>query len=478
MLATIFLNPNREGIIFSTLTLIPTLTMNNTYYISKYNFYIVEDNQYYIYNTISGCIVKLSHRLYSYIEGNDDRQMINANGMSNKLISMLLCNHIIYSQEHEESAYLEYQQKRDMHDDSFLSMVMLPTLKCNLRCHYCYEKDKNISLSEDALNTLKLFFDNQSKHRKYIAIRWSGGEILTYWSQIKELSKSIIESCQKNNCVYISSAISNGSLLTSAIVDEMVECNIKSLQITLDGDEVHHNRVRYYKDGKGTFKQILNSIAIASQRLKVIVRINLDKHNYPSIENLFKTLSSTNINRSNIQIFCKPVLCTAVRTPINDIFTPEEFYNVELALLQLSQKYELPYSFHWGIKGHHTRCAYSGIQGFYVTPNMKLYKCPVYLDQGAEQDNSVGYIDKNGEMIIYNYSELLKSLSYSPFDNEECIKCKVLPICHGKCPIFWENSERSNDAGCIPEKYSIVEKVKYAIRSKLQMNAYNNSGII
>lgn len=452
--------------------------MNNIYYISYYNFYIIEDNEYYIYNTISGYIVKLSIQLYRYIKFCADKRIIDVSGMSEKLINLLLHNRIIYSQEHEEFAYLEYLHKRDMHDDSFLSMVMIPTLKCNLRCHYCYEKDKNISLSEDALNTLKCYFDNQSKIRKYITIRWSGGEILTYWNQIKELSKSIMESCHKNNCSYISSAISNGSLLTTAIVDEMVECNIKSLQITLDGDEAHHNRVRYYKDGKGTFKQILNSIVIASQRLKVIVRINLDKHNYPSIENLFKILSSTDINRSNIQIFCKPVLCTAVRTPINDTFTPEEFYNVELALLQLSQKYELPYSFHWGVKGHYTRCAYSAIQGFYVTPDMKLYKCPVYLDQGAEQDNSVGYIDKNGEMIISNYSELLKSLSYSPFDNEECIKCKVLPICHGKCPIFWENSERSNDAGCIPEKYSIVEKIKYAIRNKLQMNAYNNSGII
>lgn len=81
-------------------------------------------------------------------------------------------------------------------------------------------------------------------------------------------------------------------------------------------------------------------------------------------------------------------------------------------------------------------------------------------------------------MLLSNYSELMKSLSYSPFNNEECSKCKVLPICHGKCPILWEDSGRIVDSGCIAEKYTIEEKIRYAIRNRIQMNAYNNSGII
>lgn len=188
--------------------------------------------------------------------------------------------------------------------------------------------------------------------------------------------------------------------------------------------------------------------------------------------------TSSNVNRQNIQLFCKPVICTNVRTPQNDTFTQKEFYDIELALLDLSQKYNLPYSFHWGVKGRNTRCAYSGIQGFYLTPDLKLYKCPIYLDQGGNKDNSVGYINSEGEMLLSNYSELMKSLSYSPFNNEECSQCKVLPICHGKCPILWENSGRIVDSGCIAEKYTIEEKIRYAIRNRIQMNAYNNSGII
>lgn len=450
------------------------------YYISKYNFYLEEaETGCYIYNAVSGNILKLSHRLYAYIKQQDaDNKNVDSMFMDDKITTVLKEGKIIYTTQTEERNYLEYLYLRDTYDDSFLSLVLLPTLKCNLSCHYCYEKEKNVTMSNIAIERLKLFFTKQAKRRKCISVRWSGGEIMTCWNIVKQLSRYVIEQCELYNCSYVASAISNGSLLTDDKINEMLECGIKSLQITLDGDRKHHNDVRKYKDGTGTYDKILTNIKIASKKMKVIVRLNLDKKNFPSIENLFQDISSLDANMYNIQIFCKPVVCTAVRTPINDIYTQKEFYYVELSLLKLSQKYDLPYSFHWGAKGRNTRCAYSGVQGFYVTPNMNLYKCPVFLDQGEGKDNPVGHINSSGEMILTNYTEFMKGLSYSPFTNEECKYCKVLPICHGKCPVLWEKSGRIEECGCISEKYSIEEKIRYALRNKIQMNAYNKSGIV
>lgn len=450
------------------------------YYISKYNFYIEEAKTCcYIYNAVSGSILKLSHRLYAYIKQQDEgSKNVDSELMSDVVTEVLKENKIIYLTRTEERSYLEYLYLRDTYDDSFLSLVLLPTLKCNLNCHYCYEKEKNTTMDNTAIEQLKVFFTKQAKLRRCITVRWSGGEMMTYWDEIKQLSKHIIKQCELNECSYVASAISNGSLLTENRLDEMLECGIRSLQITLDGDRNHHNEVRKYKNGAGTYDKILGNIEFASKKMKIIVRLNLDKNNYSSIENLFRDISSLDVNKSNIQIFCKPVVCTAVRTPINGMYTQNEFYDIELSLLKLSEIYNLPYSFHWGINGRNTRCAYSGIQGFYVTPNMRLYKCPVFLDQGKEKDNSIGYINSIGEMVFTNYTEFVKGISYSPFKIEECKYCKVLPICHGKCPVLWENSGRVKESGCISEKYSIEEKIKYAIRSKMQMNAYNKSGIV
>jgi len=447
-------------------------------YLSRYYFFIREGGQFYVYNVVSGSILRVSYRLFRFLRYFDNKSLCISGGRFNeKTINKLLENKILYSRNCSEQDFLRYKYLKDKYDDSFLSVVVLPTLKCNLDCHYCYEKEKNQFISDTNFEILKTFFAKQSQIRKYITVRWSGGEILTSWDKIKQLSYHIKRCCEVNNCDYVASAISNGTLLTPKIVNDMCDCNIYSLQVTLDGSREFHDKVRYFKNGDGTFNRIVSSIEIASQKMKVIVRINVDKKNFPSIEELFKSLSNRNINRNNIQLFCKPVICTTVRMPKNEIYSHKEFYDIEMRLLQLAELYNLPYAFHWGIKGYHVRCAYCGIQGYYLTPDLKLYKCPIYIDDGHDL-NSIGFIDTNGNMVISNYPLVLKSLSYAPFDIYECKNCKVLPICHGKCPVIWELSGRKNDEGCIPEKYSIAQKIKYALRNSFQMHAYDNGGVI
>lgn len=129
------------------------------YYISKYNIYLEEDKGYYIYNIVSGNILKLSHRLYMYIKQCDDNDIgIDSIVMNSKIATLLKDNNIIYSTPTEEKSYLEYKYLKDTYDDSFLSLVLLPTLRCNLRCHYCYEKEKDAIITNESIEYLKNFF--------------------------------------------------------------------------------------------------------------------------------------------------------------------------------------------------------------------------------------------------------------------------------------------------------------------------------
>lgn len=444
---------------------------------SKYNLLIEENNCFYIYNLISGCIFKISFPLYEFfckLKAKD--KAISASLFKEDLLSYLLENKILYDESEDELQSLMFHYNRDKFDSSFLSLVMLPTLKCNLNCHYCYEKEKTLSLTDKDMMKLKLFFSKQAALKKFITVRWSGGECLLIWNKIRELSNYIINECNNNRCTYSASVITNGTLLTSEIVEEMLECNVRSLQITLDGAKEIHDSIRFEKSGKGSFNDVIKGIEIASKKMKVFVRINVDKNNFSSMEQLFQTIAKSKINTKNIQLFCKPVLCTLARTPQTNLFSHKEFYEVEKALLKLAEIYELPYAFHWGIKGKNVRCAYNCFEGHYVTPNLNLYKCPIYVDYTG--NNSVGYISNKGDIVIQNYEEYNKGLSYSPFKLEECRECKVLPICHGKCPVIWELSNCADEEGCIPDKFSIVEKIKYALKSEKQMLTLKNSGIL
>ena len=427
---------------------------------------------------MSSQIINISGKLYDFlIYCNSSNKNIEPVCFNDELLKILKDGMFIVSEKFDEISYLKYMHNKDKYNDSYLSVVMLPTLRCNLNCHYCYEQNKNLSLTNDNFNTLKLFFSKQSEQRKYITIRWSGGEILTEWNRIRELSKHIIQSCKKNNCEYVASAITNGTLLTEEILEEMCQCNIYSLQITLDGAKSEHNSVRSFKNGLGTFDKIIKSVETASKRMKVILRLNIDKHNIETIQDLFYSLSVSDIDKSKLQLFCKPVLCTSVRTPKTALFSQSDFFEVEKQLMLLSEKYRIPFAFHWGMKGYYVRCAYNCLQGFYVTPDLKVYKCPVFIDD-LSSDNSIGHITSEGDLLIDNYEMYMKGLDYSPFENEECLKCKILPICHGKCPIIWERDKRACNSGCISEKYNLETKIRYALRNDYEIHTFETSGII
>lgn len=448
------------------------------YKTSIYNYYLNIDNESYVYNLISGSIIKLSDELLCFLRDNNDNPF-GANAFNRTLLRLLDNHNIIIPVDFNEIEYLKFLHNKDKYDDSYLSVVMLPTLQCNLGCHYCYEKNKVSQITPASLNALSKFFKKQSKIKRYIAVRWSGGEMMLQWPTISKLSKEIIQYCQENNCKYVASCVTNGTLLSEDILRQFKSIGISSVQITLDGNEEYHNKVRNYRNGNGTFNVILKNIVIASQYLNVIIRLNIDKFNISCLDDLFSSISETEVNKDNIQLFCKPVICTQARQPRNDTFTHEEFYLVELRLLKLAEKYNLPYAFHWGVRGKNTRCAYNNLQGFYVTPSLSLYKCPIFIDNEInDKSHAIGYISESGDLIISNHREFNKYLKYSPFDHDECLKCKVLPICHGKCVKIWEINEKKENEGCIPDKYSIEDKIAYAIKSDVEYNAFSNSGIV
>ena len=49
---------------------------------------------------------------------------------------------------------------------------------------------------------------------------------------------------------------------------------------------------------------------------------------------------------------------------------------------------------------------------------------------------------------------------FSPFENDECRECPVLPICGGGCPLEREQSILANEKMQCPDvKYNIKQKV-------------------
>lgn len=440
------------------------------YYISRFNIYLENNGEHYVFNTIDTCILCISDSLHKYL---NSHTTINSDILDEDLIQLLLKHEIILTNEQEQLDRLEYLFQTERYSDSFLGLAFSPTMHCNLNCHYCFEQEKGKVISKDNIEAFKSFISIEASKRKHIGMKWTGGEFILAWDIVKDISQHIIAECNKHGCVYNATAVSNGTLIDEHIVQEIIEAKISTIQITLDGDCSKHNLIRQYKSGLGTFNVIMNNISLLSRYMKVIIRLNLDKNNLTTIESLFQTLANSDIYMDNIQLMARPVVKGMSSRPQTELLNEDEFNEAEKELVSLARKYRLPYAFYFGLHGVHYRCTYNSTNSYYISPDLKLYKCPIYFDY---DEHSVGYITPSGHIAITNYAEYNRCLSYNPYTSYECRQCKILPICHGKCPVIWELNNCANDIGCIPEKISIEEKLYYALNNPKEYSALLRCG--
>lgn len=440
------------------------------YCVSNFNIYLEDKGDYFVYNTLIGRLICISEKLFHYLKSNGT---ISSDYFDEDLIDLLLKHGIVSHNRHEQIDRLEYLFQTERFSDSFLGLAFSPSMYCNLGCHYCFESKKAKRITEENINAFKAFISIEASKRKHIGMKWTGGEFLLAWDVIRDLSKYIISECERNDCLYNATAVSNGTLVNEGIAEEMLAARISTIQVTLDGGREYHNSIRRYKSGKGTFDIILSNIAILSRFMKVLVRINLDKNNLSSMDELFRTLSTSDINLDNIQLMARPVVKGMSSRPQTELLDETDFNIADKRLVSLARQYHLPYSFYFGLHGVHYRCTYNSTNSYYIAPDLKLYKCPIYFDY---DEHSIGYISQQGGIVITNYKEYNDCLRYNPFNFEECRQCKVLPICHGKCPVIWELNNRANDVGCIPDKVSIEEKLHYVLNDDRECAALLRCG--
>jgi uncharacterized protein len=86
-----------------------------------------------------------------------------------------------------------------------------------------------------------------------------------------------------------------------------------------------------------------------------------------------------------------------------------------------------------------------------------LFKC--YLDLG-DKEKAVGKISNNGVFDI-DFYKLNRWLGFDPFSIQECLKCRVLPLCLGGCDNRREkNLLKESNAGCNVLKLNLEECIK------------------
>ena len=162
------------------------------------------------------------------------------------------------------------------------------TKTCNLKCIHCYANaDAGV---HDELSTLeaKNFIEGLG-HFKVPVLLFSGGEPL-----IRDDLFELVDYCKKFNIRPTLST--NGTLITKETARKIRDADVGYVGISIDGIGNDNDR---FRGQKGAFELALQGIRnCIDVGQRVGLRFTINKHNYKSIDEIFKLLEEEKIDRA------------------------------------------------------------------------------------------------------------------------------------------------------------------------------------
>lgn len=172
--------------------------------------------------------------------------------------------------------YLDYLDKRDKEE---IQIFFIPGYGCNFSCSYCYQGSYAPPpglLREEVTEAFFHYLDRAFVGRgKYITL--FGGEPLLPGKKAAARIAPLIRGAARRGLDV--AVVTNGYYLKDYL-DLFSQCKIREVQVTLDGVGEVHDRRRFLKGGKPTFRRIVSGIDMAlHQGVPINLRVVADREN-------------------------------------------------------------------------------------------------------------------------------------------------------------------------------------------------------
>lgn len=421
---------------------------------STYNYLHNNGKNFILFNCASRAYLVLVPQLAKLIDDNKDNIDVVAD-IHPELFQALKDKGFVVDKDLDEVEALLKSWREAESSPKAYSITVLPTLDCNCRCWYCYEQHNagtNMSPHTVELTKKHIGLKTSSKELERFHLSFFGGEpLMGFHNVVTPLIAYAKEKCQDRNVRFSVSFTTNASLLTDAMIGELVAFDVPtSFQITLDGNRKTHDGIRCTKTGKPTFDTIVGNVhKLLAKNFRVSLRINytaanLDT-NYDVIDE-FKDLSDE----------MRKLLTIDFQQVWQDRGSKSKFGDNAMDRLQHQFKDKgLCIKSHLAKKTHcYADCENSIILNY----NGDVYKCTA---RDFNTQNKEGQLEDDGNVEFNdNYTKRM-SMKHS---NRGCYTCKAFPVCLGPCSQFlYENGSQD---GC-PSNYT-EEDILVMVKESLQ----------
>lgn len=363
----------------------------------------------------------------------------------------------------DELGELERLYRTHRYNPGVTILTITPTLACNFGCDYCFQgQDKpKQTMGQEVQDAIVAYVEDALRHTQHIHIAWYGGEPLLRPKVIESLSDRFMTLCQQHGAKYDAMIVTNGYRLNLETARMLEARNVKTVQVTLDGDAGYHDSRRHLLSGGGTYGRIIDNLkeVVENTTLSISVRVNIDKRNAEQITAMIDNLAEAGLaHRPNFKLYFAPIeAMTAGCHSMEDFsISKREYGLIEADLYRYGHEKGLtvlPYP-----PRFHGTCAAVRPNSFVITPTGDVHKC---WDTVTFSKFAVGSIFDPDGMAGNAASKVWDK--WTPFNNSSCRNCRILPNCAGACAYkFVHADETRGEAAALPcpsWKYNVNERL-------------------
>ncbi|MFI5015218.1 MAG: radical SAM protein [Hyphomicrobiales bacterium] len=424
---------------------------------SRYNIWVEKPQAAYVFNARSGALLRIDAAHYRSLRG------FLSDGTTDcppGVLANLVAGSMLVADDADEVESLARRYRAGRENASRFALTIVTSLGCNFACPYCFEEKHPSIMDAEVQEQVLQLVDDQLPRIGSFHVTWFGGEPLVGKKSLLALSDAFMARCDRGGVAYDADIITNGYLLDAGTCAELAARRVTSAQVGLDGPPDVHDRMRPLVNGKGSFKVILANLHHAVAHLQVSVRVNIDRGNFGSVEELFRLLAAEGL-AGKLGVY--PGQIVGVReNPLAPsagycgCFSNREFAEASREFLRMAGRHGLAAPALPSPTG--APCTAVRQNELVVGSHGELYKC---WNSVGNRNEAIGHIGDYRNLD----SRVAKWLAYDPFANEECRTCVALPVCMGGCAHHaFEKAQYENRCGSFRHTYreEVAEFIDFA----------------
>ncbi len=302
-------------------------------------------------------------------------------------------------------------------------------MACNFACRYCYEgtlKGGQAMSDATAAEVIAFLKSRFREGKERIHLDFYGGETLLYTERLLQLAGELQGFAAERGGRFDFNVVTNGSLLTRELVQELKGQGLAGIKVTIDGPAANHNLFRPYKDGRPSYERIVTNLLAVCDLTEVTLGGNFTKDNYHLFPQLLDDLIARGLGPERI----KRVSFSMV-VAIRDRFASPEFdggcaasdepwlvaAKLQVREAAMARGYQV-----WPLRPE--ACAVMIDDSFAIHHDGTLYPC---LPLAGREEFACGDVG----MGVTTSSASLHPESWR--HDPRCPECVYLPLCYGGC---------------------------------------------